>query len=299
MAQLEDVARLQARHRVLVAVDAHAIGALVVDHLPVPLVEHETGVCSRDGLVVGDDVVLVRASELHLRAHEVELFAAERPRESHQPRHLGSLEVARFYLGTCLGKVRHADDGGRASGRRIGRHRGRRDRRLYGRSRLLRRERGLCRSKCARHGLRRQGGGTGRLESAGRNRRRTRGAGRGRHHGRVELPLDAQIVVADLDQVPFLDPRPSGDLLAVDADAVVRAQILDQDVPVLLEKPCVAARDVPLGQANGVPILPSDGDLVAYQWDDGLSTLVVLDDQLHHAPWTRRGPAASAPSCSS
>ena len=50
---------------------------------------------------------------------------------------------------------------------------------------------------------------------------------------------------------------------------------------VLLQQTGVAARDVPLGQADGVAFLTSDGDLVANQRYDGLSTFVVLDDELH------------------
>src|SRR5882724_2266537 len=107
-----------------------------------------------------------------------------------------------------------------------------------------------------------------------------------------------EVVVADLDQIAFLDAGGRGDLLAVDADAVVRTQVLDQDVPVLLHQPRVTARDVALGQADGVAFLTSDGDLVANQRDDGLATLVVLDDELHLVSFlgSGRGPAALAPS---
>src|SRR5207248_9156903 len=65
--------------------------------------------------------------------------------------------------------------------------------------------------------------------------------------------------------ISFLDARGPDDLLAVDPDAVVRTQVLDEDVPVLLDQPRVPARDVPLGQADGVAFLTSDGDLVANQ----------------------------------
>jgi hypothetical protein len=84
-----------------------------------------------------------------------------------------------------------------------------------------------------------------------------------------------------LDQVAFLDPGFFCDLLAVDADPVVGAQVLDEEISVLLEQPCVPARDVALGEPDGVAILTADGDLFADHWDDCLSTLVVLDDELH------------------
>src|SRR6202011_319542 len=104
---------------------------------------------------------------------------------------------------------------------------------------------------------------------------------------RVQLALDAEVVIADLDQVAFLDLGGAGDLLAVDAHPVVRAEILDDEVAVLFDQTGVAAGNVALGQTDGVAVLPADGDLFPNQRDDCLSTLVVLDDELHHSPAAR------------
>jgi hypothetical protein len=63
----------------------------------------------------------------------------------------------------------------------------------------------------------------------------------------------------------------------------------------------MAAGDVALAQLDDVSILAPDGDLFAYERDDGLASLVVLDDELHEILRPRRllpgasgerGPAA-------
>ena len=49
------------------------------------------------------------------------------------------------------------------------------------------------------------------------------------------------------------------------------------------QEPGVTARDVPLRQPDGVPLLPPDRDLVPDEGDDSRLPLVVGDDQLVHA----------------
>ena len=43
------------------------------------------------------------------------------------------------------------------------------------------------------------------------------------------VELERELVVADLDAVAFVDRRAPGDAVAVDLDAVVRGQVLDED----------------------------------------------------------------------
>ncbi len=52
--------------------------------------------------------------------------------------------------------------------------------------------------------------------------------------------------------------------------------------PMFLEQAGVLARDVALGQPDGVPVLAADRVLVARQGYDGPLALVVLDDQFPH-----------------
>ncbi len=85
-----------------------------------------------------------------------------------------------------------------------------------------------------------------------------------------------------------MDRHLSGDLVAVDPDAVVAAEVLDDDVPVLARQPSVPPGNVPLGEADRVPLLAPDGDLVAHEGDDGLVPLVVFYDELQHI--LARGP---------
>ena len=269
MAELDGVPRLHRADRVQLAVDVHAVGALVVDHLPAAVLQHEARVLAAHRLVIDGDVVVLAAPDLHLGAHEVELLAADVAGEADQARHLVLGQVARLDRRSALREVRDADDRGCAarargrrgggSGQRLGHCDGRElagvgRRRLRGRDRLLRTHDGA-----GRDGARADPG----LQLAGR-----------RHDG-FDLALDAEIVVTDLDQVAFLDA------VAVDAQPVVGAQILDDQRAVVLDQPGVPAGDVPFGQLDGVAILTADRDLFPYEGDDGLAPLVVLDDELH------------------
>src|SRR5205823_8493969 len=98
------------------------------------------------------------------------------------------------------------------------------------------------------------------------------------------VQLEREQIVADLNTVAFADRDAAGNLVAVDLDAVVRAEVFDEDRAVLLGEAGVATRDVPLGQPDGIAFLPADGDLVANEGDDCGLPLVVLDDELEHAP---------------
>ncbi|EPX62974.1 hypothetical protein D187_006384 [Cystobacter fuscus DSM 2262] len=44
----------------------------------------------------------------------------------------------------------------------------------------------------------------------------------------------------------------------------------------------MSARHVAFGQADGVPLLTTDRDLVAHEGNYGLSPFVVFDDELQH-----------------
>ena len=60
-------------------------------------------------------------------------------------------------------------------------------------------------------------------------------------------------------------------------NARLRAQIR-----LALDQLGVPARDVPLRQPDGIPLLPADRDLVTDQRDDSRFPFVVLYDQLEH-----------------
>ena len=125
---------------------------------------------------------------------------------------------------------------------------------------------------------------------------------RGRRNGRarrwrivrrrsLETSFDAEVVVADLDQVAFLDGGRLRDAVAVDEHAVVGPDVLDEQLPVLALEACVAPRDISFRQLHDVSVVAPDGNLVADERDDGLAPLVVLDDELH-AALRRQAPSA-------
>ena len=66
-------------------------------------------------------------------------------------------------------------------------------------------------------------------------------------------PRSTMLVVADLDLVALAQRRRRGDLAPVDPDAGEAGQILDVERAVLPGEPRVLARDVALGQPDGVP----------------------------------------------
>ena len=121
-----------------------------------------------------------------------------------------------------------------------------------------------------------EGGGGGGLRG-----RRRRGLGPLGIREGFDLPLNAKVVVADLDQIAFDNRGGPLDLVAIDADAVIAAQVFDLQRTVRLPQSRVLARDIAFSQLDRVAILAPDGDLVAHNRDDGLAALVVLDDELH------------------
>jgi hypothetical protein len=86
------------------------------------------------------------------------------------------------------------------------------------------------------------------------------------------LAFDAEVVIADLDAIAFLHPARRVDAGAVDADAVVCVGNAAEAEPVGADEPGVAPRDVPLQQANGVPVLAADRDLIADDRDHPCSS---------------------------
>ena len=118
-------------------------------------------------------------------------------------------------------------------------------------------------------------------------RQRRRGDGRDVGHRRPigdrrAVAAQHQLVVADLDLVPLAQRRRRGDLRAVDPDAGEAGEILDVERAVLAREARVLARDVPLGQPDGVPLQPTDGHLVPRERNDRGLTLIVFDAQLEH-----------------
>ena len=279
MPQLDGVARLDGADGVQLAVDVHAVGALVVDHLPGRVLEHEPGVLAAQRLVVDGDVVVLAATDLHLGAHEEELLAAHVAGEAEQARHLALGQVADLDLRGGLHQIGDADDGGRAAHAGGGR-RGAAGREERQRRRVHRRGRRNLRLGDGRRPLphRRRDGRAADFRSCGRRR-----------GGELHPALQAEVVIADLDQIAFLDLGGGGDPLAVDAHAVVGPEVLDHHRAVVPLQPRVAARDVSLGKLDGIPVLAPDGDLFAQELDDGLPALVVLDDELHEV--LKRFPA--------
>ena len=246
-----------------------------------------------DRLVIDGEIVLLGAPDLPLGAHEIKFLRAERTGEADEARHLALLQIAEFNFGRALGhQLVDVDDGRRAACARGWSQLlrvvvdgpldvGRRERHL----RRGRRSRRGCRSR--RHRLQSgRGNARSRRSRLGSNRRRGRRGLRcrsrlGRGRGRLELALDAEIVITDLDQIPFLHGRRTLDLVAVDPDPGVAAEILDHHHAVALPEARVLARDIALGELDRVPVLATDRHFVAHNWDDCFPAFVVLDDELH------------------
>jgi hypothetical protein len=106
-------------------------------------------------------------------------------------------------------------------------------------------------------------------------RRRRRGV-------RRYLGLKAQQIVTDLYAVTFGHGDPTVDLGAVDLNAVVTFEILDEYRAIIPKELGVSARYVALRKADGIPLLTADRNLVSDERNDGLFSFVVLDDQLVH-----------------
>ena len=84
-------------------------------------------------------------------------------------------------------------------------------------------------------------------------------AGRDRAVGSARsIAAQHQLVVADLDLVPFAQRRRRRDLRPVDPHAGEAGEILDVERAVLPDQPRVPARDVALRQPDGVAFQPTD-----------------------------------------
>ena len=90
VSQLDDVARVQLDALVVLAVDAHAVGALQVDDRVVVAVAHDLGVVPRDRTMPEDDVVLVRPPDDRRRPIQRELHAREVRRQDEHARRRGT-----------------------------------------------------------------------------------------------------------------------------------------------------------------------------------------------------------------
>ncbi len=105
---------------------------------------------------------------------------------------------------------------------------------------------------------------------------------RRRGGGRHLLVLQGDHIVADRHLVARLERGGVGDTLPVDSHAVVGREVLEGVRAVHPLEPRVPSRDVALRQTDGVPLLPSDRDLVTYQRNDRGLPFVVRDDELEH-----------------
>ncbi len=242
VAEVDGVAAAQLDLAVVLAVDPHAVARLQIhDRVAAGVgLAHDLGVVAADRPVVDHHVVVVGAADDHLLLGQLELAAGE-VRRQHDD------------AGVAAGRG-HRRRGDRPGGGvgvgQAQRHRRRRHRRAWHRRGQLRRVEAL-------------------------DRLGARVLVRDRLLDALGLQLDQ--VVADLDAVADRQDGALGDAGAVDPHAVVATQIFDRDRPVGPADPRVLARDVALGQADGVALLAADRDLVAHQRDDRRLSLVILD----------------------
>src|SRR5712664_3720215 len=254
MPHFERVPMAQPDLRVRLAVHAHAVARLGIHHLPDPVVEMEAQVLAGDRWVLDLEIVLVGAAEPDGAAIQDQLLPPVLSGDADQLRPLLLGHFLNGHLCALALQVGEADGRGLGHAARLG----------------LRVCLGLC--------------------PGGRLLRRRRDAGLRRAlHRRRRRPLlgaghQDQVVLADLDQVPFVDEPLALDLLAVDANAGEAVQVLDVVVAFLAQEPPVPARDVLLRQPHQVLLVAADGDLIAEDRNDGLPPLVVFDDQLHGRP---------------
>ena len=123
VAEIDRVAAAQLDLAVVLAVDAHAVRRLeVADRVALRLgIARDLGVVAADRSMVDDDVVLVRATDDHLRAREIELLAGEVRRDADQlsvarrRRERGNLRRAGDRATRRIG-IGHADRAGQAFG---------------------------------------------------------------------------------------------------------------------------------------------------------------------------------------
>ncbi len=104
----------------------------------------------------------------------------------------------------------------------------------------------------------------------------------GRGDDRLRLVLYLEPVVAQLDDVPMPDVVGIGDALAVDVGAVVAREIADQPTLAVPNQDGVFARDVPIGQTDGVRLVAADRVLLVPELKRDLLLLVVLYRELPH-----------------
>ena len=90
----------------------------------------------------------------------------------------------------------------------------------------------------------------------------------------LALGLELDQVVADLYSIGFAHAGAAIDLRTVDLDPVVATEILDRDRTVGSKNSSVLPRHIPLGQADGVALFATDGDLVLFLISGGASALL-------------------------
>ena len=97
--------------------------------------------------------------------------------------------------------------------------------------------------------------------------------------GLLDVVAEREVVVPDLHHVALVEGDRALDLDAVDLDAVVTLEVLDDPAVGALMEAGVLARDVLLGELDGVARLPPDRDLLFAEGHNRRRTLFVLDDQ--------------------
>ena len=93
---------------------------------------------------------------------------------------------------------------------------------------------------------------------------------------RVRFEFDE--VVADLDAIADREAASPLNARAVDPDPVVAVEIFNGDGAVGSQDSGMFARDIALGEADGIALLAPDGDLVANHANFGGFAFVVLDE---------------------
>ena len=105
-------------------------------------------------------------------------------------------------------------------------------------------------------------------------------------HGAGLIGLKRQRVVPDLDEIAGPHHALAADPIAVELDAIVAVEVLDDDRVIdalaRADEPRMAPGHVALGQPDGVALFAANRDLVTDQRHDRCLAFVVLDDQLEH-----------------